>query len=731
MGGCGIVLGLALAQGFKRVEVGPWPRPFDGVKLHVSIDGDDANSGLLESSDGKGGGPLRTPQAALRKLREMRASDPSLCERTAAIRILEGTFDLDAPLEIGPDDSGSPDHPVVLVGRSLSFPGATDRSPDRADDYAGRPRWSTTLRGSRRIVGWRPEKLRGRDVWVADVPDVPASGETPARPWLFRELFVDGERRTRARTPDRGGVAIQGVAAADAARPWNEGASGLHLACAYLAPIAKAGRSDLVLVSRWVDSHCRVAAIDAEHGEVTLHDKTVFKPDPGDLVWFESLAALDQPGEWWLDEQAKRVWYAPRMGEEIERCTITAPRLESLVKIGGRGDARVHDVWIVALQFEGAEWWFPAPADANAGRASGSPQAAIGVPAALDVHDAERVRLSQCGITRCGTYGISLGRGCSEVRVDHCWLEDLGGGGVKIGEAVIPAAGAETSGNVVDGCHLVDLGRLFPSAVGVWIGQSSGNRISNNVIRDLEYTGVSIGWTWGYGASSAGGNVVEGNEIGFIGAREGGDGPLLSDMAGIYTLGIQDGTVLRGNYIHDVAARTYGGWGIYFDEGSTHVEARDNVVLRTTHGGFHQHYGRENRVHHNLFAFGRDAALQRTRPEVHSSFTFDHNVVVADHAGELFAGDLRDGHFDFHENVYEVASAGAARFAGGTFAQWQAAGRDKGSIVAPVDLVQELDTDGRPRHPPVWWAPRGSPIWAVLDPEALSSSRLRFVRDKE
>jgi len=45
--------------------------------------------------------------------------------------------------------------------------------------------------------------------------------------------------------------------------------------------------------------------------------------------------------------------------------------------------------------------------------------------------------------------------------------------------------------------------------------------------------------------------------------------------------------------------------------------------------------------------------------------------------------------------------------------------------------VQELDTDGRPRHPPVWWAPCGSPIWAVLDPEALSSSRLRFVRDKE
>jgi hypothetical protein len=189
----------------------------------------------------------------------------------------------------------------------------------------------------------------------------------------------------------------------------------------------------------------------------------------------------------------------------------------------------------------------------------------------------------------------------------------------------------------------------------------------------------------------------------------------------------------RANYIHDVAARTYGGWGIYFDEGSTHVEARDNVVLRTTHGGFHQHYGRENHVHHNLFAFGRDAALQRTRPEEHSSFTFDHNVVVvaASDAQELFAGDLRDGHFDFHENVYELANAAEARFAGGAFAAWQAAGRDRGSIVAPKDFVQSINIDGGPRIQQICIAPHGSPIWTVLDPKTMAHNGINLVRDKD
>lgn len=684
------------------------------LNLFVALDGDDDWSGLLKESDGKGGGPLRTPQFALRRAREMRAADPSLRERSVVIRLAPETFFLDSPLVIGPADSGSPHHRLSIVGQW--------KNPVHGDSWKGR---GTTLCGGRRITGWRTARLGERDVWVADVPDV--DGE----PSSFHELFVDGSRATRARHPDRGYLAIAGVDVADAGKPWNQGVKSLRVAPADLAKVAGDESADLTLMSRWVESHCRIRSTDAATGIVKLRDATVFKPDPGDLCYVESLAALDQPGEWWLDEKARLLYYLPTPHDTIDRTEFMAPRLTSLLVIGGGdpADRRVHDVSIHSIRFEGAEWWYPAPADPTAARSSGAVQAAFDVPAAIRLRNATGIVIESCRVTNCGTYGIELGRGCRENWIEGCDLVDLGGGGVKIGEPAIPAAGGETGANRVQDCTIETLGRLFHSAVGVWIGQSPDNVIAQNRIGDLYYTGISIGWTWGYGPATAGGNVVEKNEIHHVGIRTDGDGPILSDMGGIYTLGTQEKTVIRDNFFHDVAAIRYGGWGIYFDEGSTHLEAVDNFVLNTTHGGFHQHYGKENLVHHNLFAYGRDAQIQRSRPEEHTSFTFDHNVVVAN-GGELFAGDLRDGHYDFHDNVYELKDAGAARFAGKSFADWQAAGRDARSIVAPVDLEHELDAGGHERNPQIWFAPRSSPIWMVLHADAMSGRHLRFVRDR-
>src|SRR5262249_43498449 len=178
----------------------------------------------------------------------------------------------------------------------------------------------------------------------------------------------------------------------------------------------------------------------------------------------------------------------------------------------------------------------------------------VGVPGAIygvGVHDCA---FENCVVAHVGGYGIELAGGCRRNRIAGTAIFDLGAGGIKLGETVIRSQEPEqTAGNTVSDCQIYDGGLIFHSAVGIWIGQSGYNRIIRNHIHDLYYTGLSVGWTWGYEKSLARGNIIELNHVHHIGARSDGDGPILSDMGGIYTLGVQPGTVIRSNVFHDIA----------------------------------------------------------------------------------------------------------------------------------------------------------------------------------
>src|SRR5262249_49792258 len=122
-----------------------------------------------------------------------------------------------------------------------------------------------------------------------------------------------------------------------------------------------------------------------------------------------------------------------------------------------------------------------------------------------------------------------------------------------------------------------------------------------------------------------------------------------------------------------------------------------NVVARTTHGGFHQHYGKDNVVCNNVLVAGRDAQIQRTRPEQHTSFTFSRNV-VAWPQGPLFAGDLRDLHFAFDGNDYWRGDGKEIRFGDSSFAEWQQRGMDKTSRIVDPGFVDAAHDDWRLRE---------------------------------
>ena len=364
----------------------------------------------------------------------------------------------------------------------------------------------------------------------------------------------------------------------------------------------------------------------------------------------------------------------PRQEKISQRSEVVAPVLDELVVFQGDTDGKraVANVVLRGLTFTHTDYSLEATGYADT-------QAAVGVAGDIRAVAAVDCVMEDCVFTQLAGYGLDLGKGCQQWRVVGNDFIDLGAGGIRIGETTPRADSFEQCHrHIVTDNHLDRLGRVYAAAVGVFILQSGNNRVAHNHIHDLFYTAVSVGWNWGYQETPCHDNLVEFNHMHDIGQGR------LSDMGAVYTLGIQKGTIIRNNLIHDVSSFTYGGWGLYTDEGSSYILLENNVVYRCKSAGFHQHYGRENVVRNNVFAFNTEHQLMRSREEEHLSFTFERNIVCFD-SGDLLGSNWTNNRYRLDQNVYfdsrPEARADSMRFAGVTLAEWQARGHDLHSIV--------------------------------------------------
>jgi parallel beta-helix repeat protein len=555
----------------------------------------------------------------------------------ATIRVAGGTYFFDAPLEM----------PRCANVTLESEPGT-----------------EAVLSAGMAITGWKPGTFNGHACWVAKLPELQAIGAN------FREMWVNGTRATMCRYPAHGYLLAELPPASST--PWNKGQNWFGYKAGDLPDVMPAD-AEAVVMNRWVEAHLPVISVDPVAHRIESSRKTPFQLENGDPFFLQGAGQwLQNPGDWYFDHRNACIYYMPRAGESIEQVTAIVPARERILTVRGADHLTLR-----GLVFSHSEWSFP---DEIAGAelpVGGFGQAAIGVTAGISLRDCVNCRVESCRFEHLGNYALELGPGCRDDAISGCRFTDLGAGAIKIGtqraDEPHPASGIEVSD-----CRISDGGHVFPSAIGIWIGQSFGNRIEHNEICDLYYSAISIGWTWGYGPSLAHDNRVEFNLLHHIGKKSDGDGPILSDMGGVYLLGVRQGTVVANNIFHDIAGRTYGGWGIYLDEGSSDVLVEKNLVYRTTHGGFHLHYGKNDTVKNNIFAMGRDLQIARTVAEPGQQFRFTNNIVDWD-TGVFTKTSSADAVFD--ENIYCARGGGRLGFGKDSWEQWRAAGQDGHSIL--------------------------------------------------
>lgn len=601
--------------------------------IHVCVDGDD-------SSPGTAAEPLQTLPAAQQRVRAHLTNDRA---SNVVVVLHQGVHRLTEPLRFTPADSPAEGHTVTW----------------RAAEGA-----AVQISGGRVIDGWQ---RRDDGAFVARLPEV-AAGD-----WSFRELFVGGQRRPRARHPNSGYARVAKVGE-DRRTNFTFHSGDVPAA---LAGDLSDTPLELVFFHDWSSSRTPVASIDQQQRHLTTRGPVGaslgffhmdnWEPDP--RYYLENHPALlDAPGEWYLDSAAGELTYLPMEGETVDNLHAVAPVAEGLVLAQGEPDKPVRGLIFRELHFEHSAWLTPADGYAGVQATAHDRRDGRGwsfVPAALSFERSEQCQVVGGSVRRVGGAAIWFGSRCHGNRIEANLIDDIAGNGIMIGEDrsrqidgkswIHAAPDQAAKANVIRDNLIQRVGVQFYGAVGIWVGMAADTNIRHNTIRQTPYTGISVGWLWNPDPTPCRGTVIEANHIHDV-------MQVLSDGGGIYTLGWQPGAVFRENLIHGVPlnlGRAESN-GMFIDEGSKGLRIERNVIYDIDRSPLRFHRAEENEVLQNTLVLPDEQTpvFRFNNTPADNIQSTDNRIITADAFDPAIANDLRKrvGPTVAHDDVPDPAN---------------------------------------------------------------------------
>ncbi len=503
---------------------------------------------------------LKTLEDALDHVKELRKTDKTT---PIAFRVAPGDYAPAKPLVI------TKEHASTNMAQLVVY----------AADFAQKPR----IHGGTPITGWAKTKFNDRDdVWVADVSKIKLTNnpkETP-RPRL---LFFNGTRMQAARFPNL-----------DKKKPFS---TGFAYARQDKTPGAKFYENELFMATNdvrvWKHPEDGSATIHPEHNYWSRFHEVVamtngviyLKAKHNELHGYnrhdrycvENIAEeLDQPGEWYFDPRARKVYVITPDGSDPNKTVVAFPKSEPIVTVRGAGNCT----------FAGLEL-----TSGTDGFRIINGSAGVDV-IACHIHDLGGNGFGGCHAS-CGVFVMA-----TDVKVTDCDIHNIGNHGVMVHG--YGCNGPDDRQNVVvENNYIHHCGEVDPAGQGVR-NSGQGVRVSHNLMHDFPRSAIC-----GYGRFSE----TSYNRIRHMNQTADDTGALY-DAAWTSCVGSK----ICYNWISDSigykrqpdGSYTFyeGATGIYFDECSGGVEVFGNRIENCSMGVMHLHNARWITITNNVFVSG-------------------------------------------------------------------------------------------------------------------------------
>ena len=507
------------------------------------------------------------------------------------------------------------------------------------------------------IGGWKRDIFNGVECFSTKLPDK-QNGEK----WDFTDFFVNGKRAQTTRFPKQGTLKIKSTDSVTHNIP-HLGLVEYPAICFEvfpedLEPVEKIEDAIINYYHYWIDEHSPIESYDKQSGMLKMKYISRFSASglyeenhPSSVFYYLTNVpnTFGEKNEWYLDRASGVVYYVPDdINSDPSAVTAYVPTLDHLVDISGT-DIRLRNLELTCTSGDYAS---PLSKGATSYEISDPPvfcgadiQSVCWAHGAIRIKNSARCSISGCHIHGVGIHAVEIGTGCSDIRIENNRIDDICAGGVKVFGGEYGADEKDMTHNCrISGNHISNCGIRYDAGCGIFVAHASNNEISDNEIHDTGYTGISVGWVWGYAPSSTYGNVIRANYLYNIGRGD------LSDLGAIYLLGKQHGTYVSENRIHDVRSKIYGGWGIYLDEGSSYVTVEKNVVYNTQDETFHLHYGSHNTVRNNIFYSTNSACVRASTNGLHSEIVCEQNIFITN-GSSIYSSKTNVNRQGFSRNI--------------------------------------------------------------------------------